>query len=274
MENKIEIIRCDGLEIVYSLEAHQQEEHPDFQPFNILFYMEKGQLNFTIDQELYSIPRGKFGLMRKYTKVKYFKTWSKEEGFAKMYAFALHDDFIQSLLQDFNLPKLEIDQRFLELKSNKILKGLFESIVVYFADNQEVDKDLVKLKMKEALIGIFKTNPECISFFSEFSQPEQAELEIFMNHNFLLDVSLNELAKLSGRSLSTFNREFKRIFNESPHRWILKKRLNKAKEILLTSDQKPNQIYLDLGFKDLAHFSRTFKKQFGQTPTEVRKSIS
>ena len=44
MENKIEIIECDGLQIACSLEAHQQEEHPEFHPFNILIYMERGKL--------------------------------------------------------------------------------------------------------------------------------------------------------------------------------------------------------------------------------------
>jgi len=92
-----------------------------------------------------------------------------------------------------------------------------------------------------------------------------------MNHNSLSNLLLNELAKLSGRSLSTFNRDFRKLFQTSPHSWLLKKRLQRARELLLTTSKKSSEISLELGFKDLGHFSRTFKKEFNMPPSEIRK---
>ena len=92
-----------------------------------------------------------------------------------------------------------------------------------------------------------------------------------MRHNFQYNFSLKDFAEMSGRSLSTFNREFRALFNEPPHRWIMKQRLNKARELLVLTEKRPSEIYLELGFEDLAHFSRSFKKEFGKTPTEIKK---
>lgn len=63
------------------------------------------------------------------------------------------------------------------------------------------------------------------------------------------------------RSLSTFKREFKNIFNENPHKWILNKKLEDAKSLLLNGE-KASEIYLDLGFNSLQHFSKAFKERF------------
>jgi AraC-like DNA-binding protein len=79
---------------------------------------------------------------------------------------------------------------------------------------------------------------------------------------------------LSGRSIATFHREFKRTFNTSPHQWIKERRLLKAKELLTLTNRKPSDIYIELGFEDLAHFSRSFKKHFGKNPSKVTSLVA
>jgi AraC-like DNA-binding protein len=76
---------------------------------------------------------------------------------------------------------------------------------------------------------------------------------------------------MTGRSLSTFKREFKAIFNTSPGKWIMKKRLDEAYFLLDKEHKKSTDIYIDLGFEDLSHFSFVFKKEFGVSPSEVSR---
>ena len=68
---------------------------------------------------------------------------------------------------------------------------------------------------------------------------------------------------------TAFKRDFKAVFNSTPSRWLVKKRLQEAYFLLEKKKQKPSDIYLDLGFETLSHFSYAFKKQFGVTPTEI-----
>lgn len=276
MDPKFTFIECEGVQIAVFIETQSMEEHPTYYSSNLLFYVIKGQLNFKVDQKLSIVKSQSFCLVRKFTHGTSFKSWTKEEKGAQIMAFALKDEFIQEALVDTNkkASQTEIEDRIVLLTSNKILKGLFDSISLYISGNEMMDRQWLRLKTQEALLGILKTNPNHISIFSNFASPEKAQLTDFMEHHYKENISLAKLARLSGRSLSTFNREFKAIFKESPHRWIVSKRLEKAKELLLTTGQKSSDIYLQLGFEDLAHFSRSFKKKFGKTPTEMSNSLS
>jgi AraC-like DNA-binding protein len=75
---------------------------------------------------------------------------------------------------------------------------------------------------------------------------------------------------LTGRSLSTFKRGFLKIFSTTPERWLQKQRLEQAHFLITQKRKRPSEIYLELGFETLSHFSYTFKKQFGLTPTELQ----
>ncbi|MEL6843611.1 MAG: AraC family transcriptional regulator [Bacteroidota bacterium] len=102
---------------------------------------------------------------------------------------------------------------------------------------------------------------------------QRSDLADFMEQNFLRNVPLADLAKESGRSLSTFNRECKQIFKETPHRWIMKRRLEFARGILLTTDKKISEIYFLAGFQDFTHFGKAFKKMFGLCPSAYRDQM-
>jgi len=275
MEDEIKILEFEGIQFVGFIESHSQAEHPGYHANNVLFHVEKGQLNIKKDHKLYTVQKGNFCLVKKYTEVSYFKTWSDREGYAIVKVMILKDDLIHQAIEElgFKIPKRQITEPVVNLKNNTILKGLYESLTLYLADNQIPSKHLLFLKTKEALLGILQSSPKNLALFHEFSKPVKANLREFMIHHVTTEHSLATIAKLSGRSLSTFNRDFRKAFQIPPHKWILKKRLEKAREILLTTSKKSSEIYLELGFKDLAHFSRTFKKEFQITPSEIKGKI-
>lgn len=98
-----------------------------------------------------------------------------------------------------------------------------------------------------------------------------------MNRNYQFNVSLSRFAYLTGRSLSAFKRDFKAIFNDMPNRWLVSRRLDEAYFLLSQRAKRPSDIYLDLSFETLSHFSYAFKHRFGLTPTDLTaegKSIS
>ncbi len=273
MENEFRFLEFEGVQIAAFIESHTQNEHPGYHTNNVLFFVEQGQLNIRVRHKLYTIPEGDFCLVRKFTDLNYFKTWDENVDCAIVNAMLLQDGFIKEAIEELNLskPKKALREPVINLGKNSILLGLHNSLKGYVAENEEPDKHLMYLKTKEALLGILKSNPEYLAVFYEFSKPVKAELNEFMKHHITASLPLETLSKLSGRSLSTFNRDFKKVFNTSPHSWLLKERLKKAKSILLTSNKKSSEIYLDLGFKDLAHFSRSFKKEFGVPPSEINK---
>ena len=276
MNHKFRVIECEGIQIAASVETISMDPHPLYFPSSALIYVDQGEMHVTLDQEKFTFSTASYHLVKKYTSGNCHKTWSKQEQGAVIYIFLLQDEFIKEIINDFPIAKTNgsssSQTEIFRLKSNNILIGLFESITTYIQGEENLDKELLQLKTKEAFLGIFKTHPEYIDFFTQFNQAVRADLKKFMLSNYQYNVPLAELAKMSGRSLSTFNRDFRNIFNESPHRWIMRMRLQKAKDLLVSTARSASEIYLELGFKDLAHFSRTFKKAFGVNPSKIKNA--
>jgi AraC-like DNA-binding protein len=274
MQNQTKFVSCHGLEAMVSIEGQVSDKHSFYYPEVVLIYPAKGTIHLEIDQKTQVIPPGNFVLINKHMNGFIRKTWTEAEGEALLYAFIFQQAFIEKVRQRFD-SKIDSQagspENLYVLPPNHILKGLFDSISSYLNQEQEINPHLVELKTLEAMLGVLDYHPECYQLFLQDNQKEKIDLQQLVEKNYMLNIPLSQFAKLSGRSLSTFSRDFKAIYKESPHRWILKRRLLKAKEYLMLTNRKPAEFYLELGFESLAHFSRAFKKEFGMTMTDFRK---
>lgn len=103
----------------------------------------------------------------------------------------------------------------------------------------------------------------------DFNEPWKIDILDFMNHNYMCKLSVEELAHYTGRSLATFKRDFKKISDLTPEKWLIRKRLEVAYNMMQKGDMKIADIYTQVGFKNRSHFSSAFKKQYGIPPTAI-----
>jgi AraC-like DNA-binding protein len=75
---------------------------------------------------------------------------------------------------------------------------------------------------------------------------------------------------LANRSLASFKREFKDFYHVSPGKWLTRKRLQRAKRYLETSEKNISEVAFENGFTNLSHFSRIFKENYGKSPVDYR----
>jgi AraC-like DNA-binding protein len=113
-----------------------------------------------------------------------------------------------------------------------------------------------------------ETKPELGDILFDFSEPGKIDLKAFMNNNFHFKVDLQRFAYLTGRSLSTFKRDFEKIFSTTPNKWLQQKRLEEAR-YLLSRGKTVSDVYIEVGFENLSHFSFAFKKAFGKAPSQL-----
>ena len=85
-------------------------------------------------------------------------------------------------------------------------------------------------------------------------------------------VLVADLCALVQRSDAHFSRSFKRTFGESPHAFLVRRRLELATQCMLTSDASLSDIALRCGFSDQAHLSKHFRQYAGQTPSVWRRT--
>ena len=277
MDNcKPKIIECDGVTVAATYETGEPREHPIYYPGNMLIFVEQGTLRLRVDNQEYIVKENEFCLVRKYTHGVYYKTWEDTQNGFIDHLFVLEDKFIKEVINNFPLPEdfLPCTVPLIKLPNTPILMGLMDSIKAYVTGQAQIDRNLIRIKTMEAIYAITASKPELLHIFNEFSEPSRADLVQFLEHNFTLNLPLEQLAEMSGRSLSTFNREFRKEFKISPHKWIKQKRLELAKKLLTHTSKKASDVYLEVGFEDLAHFSRSFKSQFGLNPSEIKSVVA
>jgi AraC-like DNA-binding protein len=159
---------------------------------------------------------------------------------------------------------------FIQVPSLPSLVAFMHSLQAYEPLlNEPGVADLLRLKQKEALLLLLQYDPSLKDILFDFSEPGKIDLASFMQKNYHFNVHLERFAYLTGRSLSTFKRDFEKIFHETPSRWLLQRRLKEAYYLIKEKGRMASDIYLDLGFEDLSHFSHTFKKAYGVAPSKI-----
>ena len=194
-----------------------------------------------------------------------------------MLGFFISDDLIVETVSELkgNVPVKQSQESreftATEVQTSSYLDGYFHSMLTYFRAEEQPPEQIIKLKLKELLINIMNSDPLLNTYLRSFISQDKPSLTGIMEANFCYNLKLEDFAELTHRSLSTFKRDFQNHYNESPGKWLLKKRVDFAANLLLCSDQSISQIAFESGFEDLSHFSRVFKERTGKNPSDFRK---
>src|SRR3954462_10286172 len=86
-------------------------------------------------------------------------------------------------------------------------------------------------------------------------------------------LGVDDLAAAAGLSRAHFSREFRRAFGDSPHAYLLTRRLERAAALLRTTDHSVAEICMSVGLQSVGSFTTSFKRMFGQSPTAYRASF-
>ncbi len=153
------------------------------------------------------------------------------------------------------------------LPDHPLLESLFNSLTPYFKLADALPPELAVFKMEEAIRVLRAIDKNVDQVLGQMEEPGKLDLVDFMEKNFMFNLSLEKFGYLTGRSLTTFKKDFEKSFQTSPGKWLTQKRLKLAHYQIFEKKLSPSSVYLDTGFENLSHFSFAFKKQFGYSPT-------
>lgn len=240
-----------------------------FIPEHIFFFLAKGVVEGYDGHKKYTLHAGDYCLLRKNHLARYAK--QKDNGQFEKVVVVFEESFLREFSKKyaFNTGETYRDGTFVFFGKTDLIPNFVRSLAPYYQEDGKIDPKFTDIKREELLLILLHLDPKLASVLLDFKQPERNDLKIFMLQHYRFNVSLERLAYLTGRSLSTFKREFKQVFNDSPSHWIQQKRLQEALFLIQKKSKKPSEVYLDLGFEDLSHFSFAFKKKFGVAPSKV-----
>ncbi len=155
---------------------------------------------------------------------------------------------------------------FMAIPPHPLLESVFNSLLPYFELPDGLPNGLAEIKILESLTILNDVAPQAGQLLGSLQEPGKVDLVGFMEQNFIYNLPLEKFAYLTGRSLTTFKKDFKTVFHDTPGRWLTAKRLELAHHQLAIQKRKPSDIYLDAGFENFSHFSYAYKKKFGYSP--------
>ena len=243
---------------------------------HFFLYLAKGRIHGYDGNKHYTLEAGEYCLVRKNHLARYNKE-RVNDAFEKVVVI-----FDEIFLKKFQAQhKVVVTARntknaFVILNKDELVPNFIRSLMPYYNGAGRINKTFDTIKREELLLVLLQANPQLANILFDFGIPEKIDLEAFMNKNYKFNVSIERFAYLTGRSLSAFKRDFEKIFHDTPSRWLVQKRLQEGYFLIDKKNKKASDIYLDLGFEDLSHFSFAFKKMFGFAPTYLtqKKMIS
>ncbi len=91
-----------------------------------------------------------------------------------------------------------------------------------------------------------------------------------MDRRYALPLDVPALAAVAGVSAAHFSRTFREVFGETPHRYLQRRRVERAMHLLRATETSVTDVCFDVGFGSLGTFSRTFKEIVGVSPSDYR----
>lgn len=240
---------------------------------HLITYVISGKKDWITSKHTYKLNAGDALFVRKgvYTTRQYL-----ESEYCVM-LFFINDKFIKRFISENPSFKRELNHKLehkqiFDITTNDAFTTLIQSIFHYLKQGEEIPKELVEIKFKELLFNIVlnSNNKELLIFFNSIVQNTKSTIENIMIENFQYDLKIADLAKLSGKSLSSFKREFKESFNTTPSRWLINKRIDHSKTLLLGTNLTVSEVGYECGFKNNSHFIQAFKKKAKVTPNRFR----
>jgi len=245
-----------------------------------LVYIVSGEMEVNTPEKTILMKKGDSCFLRRNHKVSKVKHPAKNgESFNGLFLH-LNTDFLREVLKEYKVAvptvvKASVEKAsYYKLPDHPYYHGLFESLTKYFETQEYPSKELMDIKMKEAVFILMQTRPELIPILFDFTSPWKPSIEEFMNNYYKSDLQVEEFAHYTGRSLTSFKKEFNDIFHITPNRWLIKRRLQEAKRMIEQMGVKPIDVYMQVGFKNLSHFSTAFKKEYGYPPSRLLEMVS
>ncbi len=258
--------------IAYSCYYNQNREGEQFSAEHVLSFQISGTLTVNTLNKEYIFKEGDFRFIKRNQLIKFLKQPTAENAF-KSVSIYLDQNTLRNYSIQYNIEKSisknTEKEAVLYIKENPLLKSFMDSLLPYLKEDQGINQELQTLKLHEVITILLQCKPELKEILFDFNEPGKIDLEVFMKKNFLFNVDLNRFAYLTGRSLATFKRDFQKIFNNSPSRWLQQKRLEEAYFLIKEKNRRPSEVYLETGFEDLSHFSFAFKNKYGVSPSKL-----
>jgi AraC-like DNA-binding protein len=269
-------LKLDGGSVIDQCIVTAGERGTFFLEQHLLYVVLGGSVTLTCGKQQWRVSKNEMILLRKAHSVDYVKEGDPNTGLFESQLFAINDSLLSDFLtsQHVEVPQMTEEVGVRVAKMSERLVAYCWSLAPYFDDSTPPEEGLLRLKVMELLYNVKESSRNIFMQMLQLHNPVKTDVRRVVEENYTSPISLEQLAYLSGRSLSSFKRDFQEIYNMPPARWIREHRLEQARQMLNSTSMGVADVCYALGFENPTHFSRIFKQHYGYAPSVSMKSIS
>lgn len=191
----------------------------------------------------------------------------------KSLLFYFDDRLIEQFLSNTRVNKVEREgapAAYLKFGVVPTISNFATSLIDIYQNHQIHSKRFLDLKILELLylLNTLASEQEFASFLFRLTLPKKRNVKKFMEQNFDKPLKVEDYAYLTGRSLSSFRRDFKTFYNVTPQKWLKDKRLDKALLLLEEKEMSVTELAFEVGYENISYFIKAFKTKVGLSPKQ------
>lgn len=265
-------LKLDGCSVVESCIYSMQGSGTLYLEEHLLIFVLDGTETITYGKQKHVVGKNEMILLKKATVINFEKQGNPDnDNIYDSLMFFIKDELLKEFLTTANvkISKIEEEAATKVVPMSDCLVAAAYSLKPYFS-YPEINQGLLRLKLIEMLYGISECSKSMFRQILQLRNPVRVDIRQVVEQHYASPITLPELAYLSGRSLSSFKRDFQTIYNVPPAQWIREKKLQKASEMLQNTTLSVSEICYSLGFENISYFSQVFKKHFNLPPSEFR----
>ena len=229
-----------------------------------IVYVESGCVEVqTYDYKKFTIADGEMLFMPRDSYL--ISDYIKKEEDMRVYIFFFDFNISSEFLSCINSKVVQTDEIILKIDVTKNISQYIAALrdVDY---NNKTNSHLLKSKLFELLHLVSESNKEFVNAL-RLQESAKTDIETYMLKHYDKDLSVNDWATLSGQSLSTFNRKFKKAYSLSPKKWMLKQNMKLAKEAL-SKGVSVSECASMFSYQNTSNFIKAYKEVYNITPKQ------
>ena len=185
--------------------------------------------------------------------------------------FYFDDDAVRDFVSTLTVPDIDraAAPEFLQLPQPNAVRSFADNVLNIYG-NLNVTDEMLRLKTLELLhlVNAAVPHQRFANFLFRLTLPRRRDLRRFMETHATKPLSVEDYAYLSGRSMTTFRRDFKDYYNTTPQRWIKEQRIKHAVNLLDQREMPVVDLAAEAGYQNVSYFIRAFKAQTGHSPKQ------
>ncbi|WP_461588891.1 helix-turn-helix transcriptional regulator [Winogradskyella sp.] len=158
---------------------------------------------------------------------------------------------------------------------NSLIENYIQNISTIIKTKDEISEDFIILKLNEIMSLLYHGKRKYFLKIICNAHYDKSTLDFIkqIEENVFKAQNLKDLAVQTNMSVATFKRRFSKIYQETPKRYLLNRRIEKVALLLKSTNENISSIAFECGFVAPEHLSRVFKSKYGRTPSQFRNDF-